>query len=256
MVLSTDGIFVKGREVIIMNENENTNSTEASGAPQPNPQPTPIPTPQPDYVYTQSQRTTPDVGAQVQGMANGLIGVFKAPFNNIPAYVEKSGWLPAVIVTAAYALIRIIFGLLNLAIYGAGNYYNDSVARIILNYVLRFFAELFIAAATVAIIAGLVMLTVQLIGKSKISFFNSLSLASLYAVVMIPTVILKFLFGLASSSFANVFVMAGGALGLMFVAIGLSALLKTNDAKNKLPYVIAVIIAAVQLANWLLYIIF
>lgn len=247
-----------------MNENENVQNLNGAETPvdeqaaaQPTPEANPQPQnpyPQAQYVYTQSNANKSgfDFGKELGGTFTDVLGVFKAPADSIPKYVGKSSIVASLTITVIYAIVRIIFGLINTAIaYSGGYYYN--VARKALGFVGSFFGELLIAAATMAIIAALAMVCGNVFGKTKVSFIKGLSIASLYVVPVIPAVVLNFLFGLANSGFGSLFMTLGSIIGFIFVAMALKSEIKDD---NKLPYAVAAIFFCVSFAQWLLYLIF
>lgn len=231
---------------------------------QPNAQPQ-QPNVQPQYVYTQNMpHKNSDIGAEISSTFSTLLGVIKAPADFIPKYVAKASWITSLIITGVYALISIIFGLIRLATTSVSMSSTfEDLANMVSGYmsggtgfgtyVLRFFNELFSVAATVAVIAALVMLFAQVFGKTKISFFESLSIATLYATIMIPTVIIEFLFGLASPAFASIFTALGSTIGIVFVTMASADKIKNN---NMLPYAIGITFAGVKLATWIVGLIF
>lgn len=246
-----------------MNENENVQNlngaetpvdeqASAQPTPQANPQPQ-NPYPQAQYVYTQSgtNKSGFDFGKELGDTFTDVLGVFKAPADSIPKYVGKSSIVASLTITVIYAIVRIIFGMINTAIVYSGSYYN--VASKALDFVKSFFGELFISAATMAIIAALAMVCGNVFGKTKVSFIKGLSIASLYVIPVIPAVVLNFLFGLANSGFGSLFMTLGSIIGFIFVAMALKSEIKDD---NKLPYAVAVIFFCVSFAQWILYLIF
>lgn len=241
-----------------MNEEEKVIDTQAEPDVTAQPQ-------QPQYVYTQDMpRKKSNVGAEIKSTLSALLGVIKAPADFIPKYVAKASWITSLIITGVYALIRIIFGLIGLATSSVSmsSTFEDLADMVsgymsggngFGTYVLKFFGELFGAAVTVAVIAALVMLFAQVFGKTKVSFFESLSIATLYATVMIPTVIIEFLFGLASPAFASIFTTLGSTIGIVFVTMAAADKIKDN---NKLPYAIGITFAGMALASWIVNLIF
>ncbi len=246
-----------------MNENENVQNLNGAETPvdeqaaaQPTPQANPQPQnpyPQAQYVYTQSgtNKSGFDFGKELGDTFTDVLGVFKAPADSIPKYVGKSSIVASLTITVIYAIVRIIFGLINTAIVYSGSYYN--VASKVLDFVKSFFGELFIPAATMAIIAALAMVCGNVLGKTKVSFIKGLSIASLYVVPVIPAVVLNFLFGLANSGFGSLFMTLGSIIGFIFVAMALKSEIKDD---NKLPYAVAAIFFCVSFAQWILYLIF
>ena len=223
--------------------------------------------PQNQYVYAQStpqKKSSIDIGKEMGNTMTGIVEVLKSPADGIPKFVGKSNIVTSLIIAVIYALVRIIFGMINLATYSIDtsssiedmvyDYLGSgSVGNTFGTYVARFFMELLIAVATLAVIAGIVMLCAQFIGKQKITFFKGLSIASLYAIVAIPTVIIEFLLGLASAGFASVFTSLGTTIGIIFVTMALANEIKDN---NKLPYAVGVTFACVTLVTWILELIF
>ncbi len=246
-----------------MNENENVQNLNGAETPvdeqaaaQPTPQANPQPQnpyPQAQYVYTQSgtNKSGFDFGKELGDTFTDVLGVFKAPADSIPKYVGKSSIVASLTITVIYAIVRIIFGMINTAIVYSGSYYN--VASKALDFVKSFFGELFISAATMAIIAALAMVCGNVFGKTKVSFIKGLSIASLYVIPVIPAVVLNFLFGLANSGFGSLFMTLGSIIGFIFVAMALKSEIKDD---NKLPYAVAVIFFCVSFAQWILYLIF
>ncbi len=247
-----------------MNENENVQNLNGAETPvdeqaaaQPTPQANPQPQnpyPQAQYVYTQSgtNKSGFDFGKELGDTFTDVLGVFKAPADSIPKYVGKSSIVASLSITVIYAIVRIIFGMINTAIAYSGSYYYNA-ARKALGFVESFFGELLIAAATMAIIAALAMVCGNVFGKTKVSFIKGLSIASLYVVPVIPAVVLNFLFGLANSGFGSLFMTLGSIIGFIFVAMALKSEIKDD---NKLPYAVAVIFFCVSFAQWILYLIF
>lgn len=241
-----------------MNEEEKVIDTQAEPDVTAQPQ-------QPQYAYTQDMpHKNSDIGAEIKSTFSALLGVIKAPADFIPKYVAKASWITSLIITGVYALIRIIFGLIGLATSSVSmsSTFEDLADMVsgymsggigFGTYVLKFFGELFGAAVTVAVIAALVMLFAQVFGKTKVSFFESLSIATLYATVMIPTVIIEFLFGLASPAFASIFTTLGSTIGIVFVTMAAADKIKDN---NKLPYAIGITFAGMALASWIVNLIF
>lgn len=248
-----------------MNENENVQNlngaetpvNEQAGAqptPDANPQPQ-NPNPQAQYVYTQSASNNQgfDFGKELGNTFTDVLDVLKAPADSIPKYVGKSSVVASLTITIIYAIIRIIFGMINTAIvYGSAYSYLGAASKA-LRFVGSFFGELLIAAATMAIIAALAMVCGNVFGKTKVSFIKGLSIASLYVIPVIPAVVLNFLFGLANSGFGALFMTLGSIIGVIFVAMALKSEIKDN---NKLPYAVAVIFFCVSFAQWILYLIF
>lgn len=248
-----------------MNENENVQNvngaeapvneqTAAQPAPEANPQPQ-NPNPQAQYVYTQSTANKQgfDFGKELGNTFTDILGVLKAPAGYISKYVGKSSIVASLTVTIIYAIVRIIFGMINTAIYYSSAYSYYAAVNKALKFVGSFFGELLIAAATMAIIAALVMVCGNVFGKTKVSFIKGLSIASLYVIPVIPAVVLNFLFGLANSGFGALFMTLGSIIGVIFVAMALKSEMKDD---NKLPYAVAVIFFCVSIAQWLLYLIF
>lgn len=247
-----------------MNENENVQNLNGAETPvdeqaaaQPTPEADPQPQnpyPQAQYVYTQSNANKSgfDFGKELGDTFTDVLGIFKAPADSIPKYVGKSSIVASLTITVIYAIVRIIFGMINTAIaYSGGYYYN--VASKALDFVKSFFGELLFAAATMAIIAALAMVCGNVFGKTKVSFIKGLSIASLYVIPVIPAVVLNFLFGLANSGFGSLFMTLGSIIGFIFAAMALKSEIKDD---NKLPYAVAVIFFCVSFAQWILYLIF
>lgn len=239
-----------------MNENENVQNLNGSETPveeQAAAQPTSNENPQPQvqYVYTQStvNKQSFDFGKEMGNTFTDALGVLKAPADFIPKYVGKASVIASLTITVIYAIVRIIFGMINTAIVynGAYSYYTSGFKA--LRFVGSFFSELLIAAATMAIIAALAMACGSVLGKTKVSFIKGLSIASLYVIPVIPAVILNFLFGLASIGFGSLFMFLAQVIGIIFVAMALKSEVKDD---NKLPYAVAVIFFCVSLAQWIL----
>lgn len=237
-----------------MNENEEKVIGTENPAQNQAQQPTASVDPQNQYVYTQSmpqKKSNIDIGREMGNTMTGIVEVLKSPADGIPKFVGKSNIVTSLIIAIVYALVRIVFGMINLAVHPI--YTLNSIGNTFGTYVARFFMELLIAVATLAVIAGIVMLCAQFIGKQKITFFKGLSIASLYAIIDIPTVIIVFLFGLANADFATVFTSLGTTIGIVFVTMALANEIKDN---NKLPYAVGVTFACVALATWILKLIF
>lgn len=248
-----------------MNENENVQNLNGAETPvdeqaaaQPTPEADPQPQnpyPQAQYFYTQSNANKSgfDFGKELGDTFTDVLGIFKAPADSIPKYVGKSSIVASLTITVIYAIVRIIFGLINTAIVYGGAYSYLNAASKALRFVGSFFGELLIAAATMAIIAALAMVCGNVFGKTKVSFIKGLSIASLYVIPVIPAVVLNFLFGLANSGFGSLFMTLGSIIGFIFAAMALKSEIKDD---NKLPYAVAVIFFCVSFAQWLLYLIF
>lgn len=247
-----------------MNENEEKTMNSETTAEQP--KPTVQADPQAQYVYAQSspQKNGLDLGKEMGNTMTGIVEVLKAPANGIPKFVGKANIVTSLIIAIVYALVRIIFGMISLATQSidtsssiedlVSNYLSSgSTGNTFGTYVARFFMELLVAVLTLAVIACVVMLCAQLIGKQKITFFKGLSVASLYAIIAIPTVIVEFLLGLASAGLASVFTSLGTTIGIVFVTMALANEMKDN---NKLPYAVGVTFACVTLVTWVLQLIF
>ncbi|MCD8327954.1 MAG: hypothetical protein LUC25_02530 [Ruminococcus sp.] len=230
------------------NPNPNPNPNMYQGYPQQNPNP--------NMYYQAPKKPGIDFGKELGETFTDTIEVFKAPATNAPKVVTKQSLVASLTLTIIYAVLRIIFGMINVAIVhsnsSSGFYSYYTTAEKAIHFLMRFFIELLIAAATVAIIASLVMACASLFSKTKVSFVKSLSIASLFLMPVIPMTVLDFLFGLASADFGNLFMLIGSILGYFLVAYGLKAELKDD---NKLPYAITAIFFCVSLAQWLLYLI-
>ena len=256
--------MAEGREVVIMNENENIQNVNGAETPIDNQdavQPTPNTNPQPQnpnpqaqYVYAQSAPKAQgfDFGKEMGNTFSDVMNIIKTPADSIPKFVGKSSIVSSLTIAIIYAIVRIVFGMINTAITYGGYSYISAFDRAA-SFVTSFFANLLIAAATMAIIAALVMVCGNVFSKTKISFFKGLSIASLFVIPVIPAVVLNFLFGLANAAFGSVFMVLGNVIGYIFVAMALKNEIKDN---NKLPYIVAGIFFCVSFAEWLLYVIF
>ena len=193
-----------------------------------------------------------------------VIGVLKAPVTTINAYVEKADAKIACTLIGISALVAALvrcFELLQAnskaAVYPDYSYLlggtTNSGGYIFKQMCL---SALFIIAAA-AVVALVVMVAVNVIGKAKATYVQGIAIASLSAILTIPAALLAYFFGLFGVSF---FSELGGwislfasAVGAIYIFYGVRVVCKDE---NKLPYIAGLCAIGASIAIYLIGLMF
>lgn len=186
------------------------------------------------------------------------LGVLKAPAESIQAFVKKADIKVAGILIGLHAIVAALikwFELLRLNS-GSGNINNafDYLMGMDMSDLLnlgssgkisggKMFTEMLQSAinviASAAIVALIIMLLVNLFAKTKTTYMQGLSIASLTAILSIPALIISWLFGFIDASFfanlANWVTEFATVAGIVFIVLGVRTV---SDKDNKLPLIV------------------
>lgn len=200
-----------------------------------------------------------------------VIGIIKTPVTSIAAFVEKADvkLVGALIVIQALvdALIR-WFGLLQTKSYSTGNL-NDWMNQIYgsggsaytknsAGYIFKQMccSALFVIAGA-AVVALVIMISVNAMSKVKITYIQGLAIASLTSILLIPSVIIAYLFGLFGVVFftklgewVTTFASAAGAI---YIFLGIRVLCKDE---NKIPLIAGLCAVGSAIAIYLINMMF
>lgn len=162
-----------------------------------------------------------------------VLGVLRAPVTSINTYVEKADVKVACALIGLYAIVEALitwFGYLQV---------NSRYYVIAAGFIFKqgCYASLSIIAAA-AVVALIIMITVNAICKTKVTYVQGIAIASLTAILLIPAAILSYVFGLIDVVFfaklANWVKEFASAVGAIYIFFGVRVLCKDE---NKLPLI-------------------
>lgn len=181
------------------------------------------------------------------------VGVLKTPVTSINTFIEKADAKVACALIGLYAIVAALvrwFGLLQTN--------NEIYLKYTAGYIFKQVccSALYIIAAA-AVVALVIMITINIISETKATYVQGLAIASLTAILLIPTTILAYIFGLFGvvffsllANWVTAFVSAAGAI---YVFFGVRALCKDE---NKIPLVAGLCAVGSAIAIYLINIMF
>ena len=198
-----------------------------------------------------------------------VIGILKTPVTTINTYVQKADAKIACTLIGISALVAALirwFELLqlNTKTDTSYDYYyqlfgeTPPSTKLSGGYIFKqmCLSGLFIIAAA-AVIALVVVIAVNVLGKAKATYVQGIAIASLTAILTIPAVIIAYIFGLFGVSF---FSELGGwvtifasAVGAIYIFFGIRVVCKDE---NKLPYIAGLCAVGASIAIYLIGLMF
>jgi len=196
----------------------------------------------------------------LKGLWAIVIGVLKSPVTTINTYVQKADAKVACTLIGINALvvalikwfiilkdINRIYGKTSVVAtkYSAGNIFKQLCQSALLTI------------AIAAVIALVIMVAVNTFGKAKATYAQGIAIVSLTAILVIPAVIISYIFGLFEvvffSQLGNWITVFAEAVGAIYLFLGVRVVCKDE---NKIPFIAGLCAASASIAVYLIGLMF